>query len=294
MIVNRKVETNKIQWIDSKEILFCIFFFLLAVAIHLLACFAFSEPLQRKFTEVPTIDTPRFTLYIDAPQEPSARQGQLINNLTESSLQILNETYEELSRIFDARPSQKVVLRFLSQKDLRSQTGAPQWTSAMYYRGEISIPLSKKTVANFSELRRALRHEYTHAVIAEIAARRCPAWLDEGLAQLIEGPPNPLLGPALRHWIGANDAMPLQWLENGFITLDQKIVPAAYAQSLFSTRSLVNTLGFQAIRKYLVLLQSGETENEAFEHSFLRTKKQFLAGLTKQMKMWARSGVEAP
>src|SRR5690606_26447433 len=118
----------------------------------------------------------------------------------------------------------KVVLRFLPPEEFRRQTGAPEWTSAMYFRDEITIPLTKSTAWERDELDRALRHEYVHAVIAELSEYRCPAWLDEGVAQLLEGQVNPLLGPALRRWIALNPAIPLDWLQNGFTTLDSGYV----------------------------------------------------------------------
>ena len=207
-----------------------------------------------------------------------------------ASLEILNDTYDELSRIFNYEPTNKVVLRFLSPEEFKEQTGAPPWTSAMFYRGEISIPIKPGERINKSDLRRALRHEFVHAVIAELSGYRCPAWLDEGLAQLIEGEPNPLLGPALRRWIKDNEAMPMDWLHNGFTTLDSSLVPTAYAESLFATRSLVNTLGMGSLVKYLRQLRENTEERVAFEKAFGRTKAQFEGQLTKQIQRWSASG----
>ncbi|OVE80380.1 hypothetical protein BVY02_00285 [bacterium J17] len=164
----------------------------------------------------------------------------------------------------------------------------------MYFRNEITIPLSANKGINPHELERALRHEYVHAVIAELSGHRCPAWLDEGIAQFIEGHANPLLGPALRDWISENHAMPLGWLKDGFTSLNSELVPAAYAQSLFAARSLVNTLGFSAVTKYLKLLKAGVPENRAFKRAFQKSKSDFEDSLTAQIERWARSSREDP
>lgn len=236
-----------------------------------------------------TYDTPRFTLHIGTQEETEAVANPEIDDLAETSLTALNNTYEELGRIFKVWPARKVVLRFLSPEEFRRQTGAPAWTSAMYYRGEISIPLTASTISQGSELERALRHEYVHAFLAEISGHRCPAWLDEGVAQLIEGQPNPLLGPALRKWIKTNPAIPLSWLRNGFTMLENSVVPAAYAQSLFATRSLVNRFGFGAVKEYLTALRVGASPEDAFQMAFNLNQGEFETSLTDQIRRWKES-----
>ncbi|MCB0325137.1 MAG: hypothetical protein KDD69_16245 [Bdellovibrionales bacterium] len=241
----------------------------------------------RAGSDYTTYTTPRFTLYIGSDSKPSEPINA--DEVAEQSLKILNTTYEELSRIFRTQPKRKVVLRFLSPTEFRRQTGAPEWTSAMYFRDEITIPLTKANAWERDELHRALRHEYVHAVIAELSDYRCPAWLDEGVAQLLEGQINPLLGPALRRWVGLNPAIPLEWLQNGFTTLESAYVPAAYAQSLFATRKLIQQHGFQSVTNYLADLRKGVVERKAFERSFYRPKAQFERELTREMRRWAAS-----
>ncbi len=238
--------------------------------------------------------SPRFTLYIGTNHGSTLRKHPVVKDVAQNTISVLDETYEEISRIFGRKPESNVVLRFLSPAEFRDETGAPSWTSAMFYRGEITIPLAPKAGINLAELRRAIRHEYTHAVVAELSNYRCPAWLDEGLAQLIEGEPNPLLGPSLRKWIGANDAMPLDWLQNGFTALESGIVPAAYGQSLFATRSLINRLGFSAVISYLDALKKEVPEKEAFLSAFGSTEGDYEKELTSQMQLWARSSAVHP
>lgn len=267
-------------------------FFFLVVA-FLGSSFVFSKStLADDYNE--TISTPRFTLHMLSRESAHVAGEPILNDIAERSINILNDTYSELTRILATKPNRKVVLRFLSQKEFKDLTGAPAWTNAMYFRGEITIPLNMNHAIDLDELKRALRHEYVHAVVAELSNYRCPAWLDEGLAQLIEGDPNPLLGPGLRRWISQNEAMPLDWLQNGFTTLNADIVPAAYAQSLFSTRTLVNQFGFDVISSYLKDLGSGMNENTAFEANFKRSKHGFEQELSTQISRWATSGQQDP
>ena len=264
-----------------------------AVCISLLACLlaliSFPQAAHSEDKNSVTFDTARFTLHFESTERNQQIGGLSRENIAKISLDTLNSTAEELSRIFQAKPHKKVVLRFLSPKEFRRQTGAPSWTSAMYFRDEITIPLSNREGVDVTELRRALRHEYVHAFIAELSDYNCPAWLDEGIAQLLEGQPNPLLGPALRKWVNNNSAIPLSMLKNGFTTMSKAYVPAAYAQSLFATRKIVHRLGFSSITLYLKQLGAKASENAAFVKAFGQKKAEFENELTREMRLWAKS-----
>lgn len=243
---------------------------------------------------VKTFSTPRFTLHVGATKTSALSASPFVDDAVSQSLQTLNSTYDELKRVFAETPKQRVTLRFLSPDEFREATGSPAWTSAMYFGGEISVPIASKEQINLRHLKRALRHEYVHAVVAELSGSRCPAWLDEGLAQLIEGEVNPLLGPALRKWIKRNSALPLHSLENGFTLLDDDLVPAAYAQSLFVARTLVNRRGFEAMRTYLRLLREERSLDQAFQDAFAISQDNFENHLTSQIRRWAESGNSTP
>lgn len=258
--------------------------FLLSVVLLGDATFAEAES-----TNYTTINTPRFILYIGENPAANNERKPSEQDIAQTAISILDSTYEEIARIFQTRPEKKVILRFLSPTEFRFQTGAPEWTSAMYLRDEITIPVNARTLGNRLELQRALRHEYVHAVVAQLSDYRCPAWMDEGLAQLIEGRPNPLLGPALRQWIADNPAMPFDWLRNGFTTMENRFVPAAYAQSLFAVRRLIHQAGFPAAVNYLRYLRENKSEYEAFELAFARSLPRFEKELDRQIKRWANS-----
>ena len=144
------------------------------------------------------------------------------------------------------------------------------------------------------ELDRALRHEYVHAFIAELSGFKCPAWLDEGVAQILEGPANPVLAPALREWIAENNSIPLDSLEHGFTTLEDDMVPAAYAESLFVTKSLIRKKGFASIVDYLKNLRAGMSSRSAFRVAFGQSQKSFENNLTKRIRSWSNSLHSSP
>lgn len=233
-----------------------------------------------------TFDTPRFTLYVAKAEN---NDEVYTKNIANSAIEVLNQSTDEYSKIFKTKINSKVVLRFLTPDEFKKSTGAPEWTSAMFYRGEISIPLKNNKSINVNEMKRALKHEYAHAIIANLSDFKCPAWLDEGVAQLLEGQVNPILGPSLRNWVSDNELLPLSWLMNGFTTLESRLVPVAYAQSLFATRRIIEEQGFKAIIKYLSLLKQNYKEKDAFEKAFNSTKKKFMKNLHQEALAWAKS-----
>lgn len=236
--------------------------------------------------------SPRFILSLG-----SAKQDMHTSSSMEAfgaqALASLEEQAEQINRILSAGPGIAVRLRILPAQDFTRITGSPSWTSAMFYNGEITIPF-RETRFDRNDLKQALRHEYVHAVTSHLSGNRCPAWLDEGLAQLLEGKPNSLLGPALRKWISDKEAMSLDALNDGFMALDKDIVPAAYAHSLLVTRNLVNSHGLSNVRKYLVELSHGTSPTKAFSRVYGKSQAEYESGLTSIIHRWAESDNPSP
>lgn len=274
----------------SSVVLKKFFAFFLVVFLVSVTGSSLNDVSARDLSQPYIVQSPRFILYFGKNTSEANTSILTQEQLARYAFSVLDGVYKEYTDLFGKAPKNKVTLRFLSPVEFKKYTGAPAWTSAMYFNDEITIPLNPTKGVNLSDLGRAIRHEYAHAVVSELSTGKCPAWLDEGIAQLLEGKINPLLGPALRKWVTHNDAMPLSWLRNGFTLLDEKIVPAAYAQSLFATRILVKKHGYDGVSKYLTLLNKGTSDKDAFEASFKISQKEFLVDLTYDMKQWARYG----
>ena len=233
--------------------------------------------------------SPRFTLHIESTNQKSISLTP--EQLATKAMSLLDDTHSELTRIFKSDTSGSIELKFLSPEEFTKHTGAPEWTSAMYLKDEISIPITPDSVKP-KEMHRAIRHEYVHAFIAKLSKYKCPAWLDEGLAQIIEGQANPILAPSLRHWASLNDIFALNDLKDGFTTMEDASVPAAYAQSYFATRMLIQTKGISAVTKYLRLLSRGKSSDRAFTVAFKQPQASFEKKLSRSIKRWANSGKE--
>jgi hypothetical protein len=192
--------------------------------------------------------------------------------------------------VFGPLPAFTTTLRLMDEQSFYELTGAPGWTNAMFYRGQIIIPLDGDLDAyEMDNLYRSLRHEYTHAVIHALSKGRCPGWLDEGIAQWIEGEENPALVPALRAWLRDRSPVTLNNLQGGFTVLQSEVVPVAYAQSLFMAQELITDSGFDHIRAYLNNLALGESPSTSFQNAFGVTLSAYEKNSAQKMHKWRES-----
>ena len=98
----------------------------------------------------------------------------------------LKEAYDKIGRDFNYYPQHKIIVLLYSSQDFEKIRTLPEWVAGLY-DGKIRIPL--KTLANNQqpidglELKRIIWHEYTHSLIFDLSAGRCPVFLNEGLAE---------------------------------------------------------------------------------------------------------------
>ena len=182
----------------------------------------------------------------------SQQDFQPMTNLVSTTIQ---QTHHDLEGIFGPLPPISVEVKLMSPDVFSLATGAPRWTNALYYDDTIIIPV-QKSVENEDDFRRSVRHEFTHAVIHELSGGKCPGWLDEGMAQFMEGSTNPLIRLALQQWLDKNPPVPFHLLQKGFTKLEKKYVAAAYAQSLWAAKILTKEKGFLAVRNFFEALKN--------------------------------------
>lgn len=213
-----------------------------------------------------------------------ARWKPLIQRLSGS----LAEIHQHYTEIFGPIPPLTTSIRLMDEEDFFKTTGAPRWTNALYYKEEIIIPLRSGNV-DWDNLFRAVKHEYTHAVVHALSAGRCPGWLDEGLAQWAEGAENPALRPALIKRLRTSGPVPLKLLQGGFTKLDSAIVPAAYAQSLYITQILIRSYGFKHINMFLTALRRGQDKQTAFRRAFDVSEAGFERSMGRALAQWGQA-----
>jgi hypothetical protein len=199
----------------------------------------------------------------------------------------LHRTHQELTKLFGAIPPFRSSVRLMDEPSFYELTGAPGWTNAMFFRGEIIIPLSTSKPIDLDNLQRSVKHEYSHAVLSALSGGAIPGWIDEGLAQWLEGEENPALRNSLKHYLKRANPVPLKLLQGGFTRLEPAMVPAAYAQSLLAVQAMIKAYGIDKIGIYLALLRNDEDKEVAFFTAFGLSHSDFESKLHATLRQWS-------
>lgn len=174
----------------------------------------------------------------------------------------------EFSRMLGGITEIHNTLRIIDAEEFYALTKLPSWTNAMFFRSQVVIPIDTSRPIDKHDLHRSLRHEYFHAITHGLSRGRCPGWLDEGLAQHLEGSSPTKLWSALAEWVRTRDIVPFQRLSRGFTKLPSEMVAPAYAQSLVAARMIRTQFGMPAVRSFLERLNRGDDSDVAFRIAF--------------------------
>lgn len=98
--------------------------------------------------------------------------------------QILRDTHRLVGQQMGYFPGHSITVILYPEKDFQQVKGVSHHVGGLY-DGKIRLPLRSGDPAG-AELKRVLWHEYTHAVIQDLALGKCPLWLNEGIATLQE------------------------------------------------------------------------------------------------------------
>jgi tetratricopeptide (TPR) repeat protein len=175
-------------------------------------------------------------------------------------VRILTETYNEYGRRLGGTPEQPITV--VLQTEARFQDArTPLWAEGLN-DGTIRVPV-QGVEAQTPRLARVLRHELAHSFIAARTAGNCPTWLQEGIAQWLEGGDpareDAVLAPAARQ----GRLLPLLTLEAPFQSLSEGDAVQAYAESLSAVAHILRTSGEAGIVRLLSALGDRMPSEEA-------------------------------
>jgi tetratricopeptide (TPR) repeat protein len=197
--------------------------------------------------------------------------------LAERATTVLRDSFWKIGQWLGSFPSNPINVVLYTDKQFRDITGAPEWAGAGF-DGQIRMPVGGAT-KDLREFDRVLIHELTHAMLASIATRNVPAWLNEGLAMFFEGNDAAASEKLLA---SARLYVPLGYLEGGFTRLSAEQAALAYEVSAFATSALITKMGAGNLRFFLQDLDRGLTTETAVER-YGFTFAEFEAGLAKRL-----------
>jgi tetratricopeptide (TPR) repeat protein len=229
-----------------------------------LATWRKEQELQRRFLEV---RSEHFTaLFESHADEPLAREV----------VERLEAAYSRIGQTLGVYPSQPITTVLYTREQFSDITRLAAWSAAAY-DGRIRVPLGGK-LPDGDELDRVLSHEFVHALVAMLGGRTVPAWVNEGLATVLE----PAGSSDAEATLARTDARPaLSALHRSFVGLSRRDAEIAYASSAVAVRRLIEERGMAALVALLQDLARGAPFASAFDQRMAMRYDDFSALLTR-------------
>jgi len=181
--------------------------------------------------------------------------------LAREVLHTLEGHYERIASELNYSPSEPIGVILYTQQSFADITRAPGWVGALN-DGRIRVPVQGLTNVD-SELSRVLKHELTHSFIQQKTHGRAPTWLNEGVAQWMEGRRSDENAAVLVQVYDEGQAASLGNLEGSWMGLSGDAARYAYAWALANTEYIVETQGMGDIERMLDQIAAGSSGQQA-------------------------------
>ncbi len=198
-------------------------------------------------------ESSHFVLHYEGKQTSEAFRAQI--------LEALESDYEDLVRDLGTPPRDNILVTLYTEQAFFDVTRAPSWSGALN-DGKLRIPINGLTSMT-PELARVLKHELAHSFINQISAGRCPPWLHEGIAQLLEPKSLGSDGRQLAQMFKSQRNIPLNVLEGSFLRFSGAQAYVAYAESLAAVSYIADSYGMGDIQRILQRLGQGSSTEAA-------------------------------
>jgi hypothetical protein len=183
--------------------------------------------------------------------------------LREAILATLERHFEDLVSTLNVLPRDSIAVVLYTNESYFDVTQAPSWTGAVN-DGKLRIPISGVSQMT-PELSRVLKHELAHSFIAQATGGRCPVWLNEGIAQMVEPKSTAQYAPFLVQLFSSGNAMPLRSLEGSFTGYSSAQASIAYIESLAYVDYIRKVYGISRITDLMRDINEGEGPEEALK-----------------------------
>lgn len=202
------------------------------------------------------MDTGQFTIRYEGSASTPALRQQIQD--------ALDQDYNQLTSALGIVPRNPIPVILYTDQAFFDVTQAPTWTAALN-DGKLRIPINGLTGIT-PELDKVLRHELTHSFINQAARGRCPQWLNEGFAMVMEGRSLDGRGARLSSLFAMQKQISLNALEGSFMTFSPAEALLAYDESLAATQYLADTYGMETLRRMVESIGNGASPEAALRN----------------------------
>ena len=218
--------------------------------------------------------------------------------LARDVLRTLERHFSAIESELNFTPPEPIGVILYTQDAFSDITRAPSWAGALN-DGRIRVPVQGLASVD-TELSRVLKHELTHSFVAQktksacmglaaSCAIRAPTWIQEGLAQWMEGQRSGENAAALLQVCSTGHAIPLSLLEGSWMNMSGDTARYAYAWALANVEYIVQAGGMSDMERILDRIGAGIATEAALRevlHSDYNDLMQSTAGYLQ--KTYAR------
>ncbi len=208
----------------------------------------------------------------DAQEEAEYHEGETIHfrlkyngaaapELARDVLKTLESQFDEISAALNYTPPEPIGVILYTNQTFMDITRAPSWSGALN-DGRIRVPVSGLSTMT-DELARVLKHELTHSFVGQKTGNRCPVWLQEGIAQYMEGKRSRVNAPGLSAAFEHHMEFSLLSYESSWLNLPRDAASNAYAWSLAVVESIMTQNGIDDLERILDRIAAGSSTEDA-------------------------------
>jgi tetratricopeptide (TPR) repeat protein len=197
-------------------------------------------------------ESSHFTLRYSGSAEPA---------LAREVLHTLEAHFSAIESELNFAPPDSIGVVLYTQEAFADITRAPGWVGALN-DGRIRVPVQGLTGVT-PELSRVLKHELTHSFVGQKTRGHAPTWIQEGLAQWMEGKRSGDNAAVLAQVFQGGHAASLGQLEGSWMGLQNDAAGYAYAWALANIEYIVQTGGMSDIERILDRIGSGSSTEAA-------------------------------
>jgi tetratricopeptide (TPR) repeat protein len=187
--------------------------------------------------------------------------GEATPALARDVLKTLEAQFDEISSALNYSPPEPIGVILYTNQSFMDITRAPSWSGALN-DGRIRVPVSGLSSMT-AELARVLKHELTHSFVGQRTGGRCPVWLQEGLAQFMEGKRSRNNAAGLSNAFEHHMEFSLLSYETSWLTLPKESASVAYAWSLAVVETIMTENGVDDMERILERIAGGSSAEDA-------------------------------
>jgi tetratricopeptide (TPR) repeat protein len=197
-------------------------------------------------------ESSHFTLRYSGSAEPA---------LARDVLRTLEAHFSAIESELNFTPPDSIGVVLYTQQAFADITRAPGWVGALN-DGRIRVPVQGLTAVT-PDLSRVLKHELTHSFVGQKTRGHAPTWIQEGLAQWMEGKRSGDSADTLVEIYREGHAASLAQLEGPWMGLPNDSAAYAYAWALANIEYIVQNDGMGDMEHILDRIGSGTSTEQS-------------------------------